>query len=856
MNPPSPRLAATLDSALRRVCATARLAAERSVDSLGLAALSAMSVRERDQRLAAQFELSRRQAGFCQAFDAALERRLALERERLDGSRPAATTAWQSLSLVDDRQVEAQVEADRFGLNLQHQCEWELRELDAYIGPLLGLTRPDGQRNPLRPEAIGLAMMEGVDALTDQADIRKLLAAEIGRTLATLMRQTYADIVADLRRDGVQPLGLALRGTGAGDTANSRAGRFDGRDSRAGGLPHDSRHGPTTGASGPQGLSTGHGGTTTSGSSSRHGSGGLGGAPGRSGHGSGHCGLGGHSGVHPNGGRDHGGGGAGRAGAASSHPDGPTPDVLDAHLSNLIHRLAQLGPETGGGRTDFGTTGDAAHLGSATTPGGAGLRNLIVAHRDELRQAATGTLDHMVIDVVGSLFDQVLSDPKVPPHMARQIARLQLPVLRVALADVTFFSSRRHPVRRFINRIASLACAFDDVSEGSGRRLLSLVRDLVQEIVQGDFDQMALYERKLDELEAFVAEAAREDIRGDDGSDPGELLAQRERELLQQQRYMQQLQAALTAVDVQDFLRDFIAQVWSQAMVQAKREHGEDAALTQRLRHAGRELVMSVQPKGTPAERKAFLLRLPQLMKDLNDGMSLIGWPESARKQFFARLLPAHAESLKGQSLRTLDHNLLVKQLDAILAAPVPEPGAPPAGALLPTLDDVVAAPDLGLSEAQAQAVGLVRETAVDWNGQVDIDLSDEPELSEVDIHIDGLPVPNAADRAEPTRGAALAEHVQLGLAYQMHLESEWQKVRLTYVSPGRAFFIFSGGRKHQKTISLTARMLKRLCESGRMRAFESAYLLERATARARKQLAAMTPPPGRAGTVGAALRH
>ena len=45
-------------------------------------------------------------------------------------------------------------------------------------------------------------------------------------------------------------------------------------------------------------------------------------------------------------------------------------------------------------------------------------------HRDELRQLATGRLDHMVIDVVSSLFDQILSDPKVPPQMARQIARL------------------------------------------------------------------------------------------------------------------------------------------------------------------------------------------------------------------------------------------------------------------------------------------------------------------------------------------------------------------------------------------------------------------------------------------------
>jgi F-type H+-transporting ATPase subunit gamma len=52
--------------------------------------------------------------------------------------------------------------------------------------------------------------------------------------------------------------------------------------------------------------------------------------------------------------------------------------------------------------------------------------------------------------------------------MARMLARLQLPVLRAALGDTSFFSKRSHPVRRFINRLASLACAFDDFAQDPG----------------------------------------------------------------------------------------------------------------------------------------------------------------------------------------------------------------------------------------------------------------------------------------------------------------------------------------------------------------------------------------------------
>jgi hypothetical protein len=59
---------------------------------------------------------------------------------------------------------------------------------------------------------------------------------------------------------------------------------------------------------------------------------------------------------------------------------------------------------------------------------------------------------------------------------------------------------------------------------------------------------------------------------------------------------------------------------------------------------------MSVQPKPTPAQRKAFLAELPKLMQDLNEGMNLIGWPEAQRRAFFGQLMPAHAEALKSQA--------------------------------------------------------------------------------------------------------------------------------------------------------------------------------------------------------------
>jgi hypothetical protein len=499
--------------------------------------------------------------------------------------------------------------------------------------------------------------------------------------------------------------------------------------------------------------------------------------------------------------------------------------------------------------------------------------NLIRAHREELLQASSGKLDHMVIDVVGSLFDQILSDSRVPPQMARQIARLQLPVLRVALADQTFFSTRRHPVRRFINRIASLACAFEEFEEGPGRQFLGRVSQLVQEIVEGDFDQVELYTQKLQDLERFIQEQT-EHVVAQSGA--ASTLASKESELRIQQRYMLQLQGALTPLELPSYLSEFLSQVWSQALVIALRQDGPESDRTKRFRRVGRDVVMSIQPKGSPAMRKRFLMQLPPLMKDLNEGMQLIGWPEAAQREFFGKLLPAHAESLKGSPMTELAHNLMVKQLEGIFAMPIP--GTESISPLEPVPDVPEEVIERRFTPEEAQKVGLVQESTVDWSGGVDIEvggeepagetgsgtttasgaltdsqravltdsqravLSDSQRATLTDSQRGALAATSTegGEPAEPSRGPALMDHIKVGFAYQMLLKDEWQKVRLAHVSTGRAFFVFTRAPKHQETISMTSRMLARMCETGRMRAVESAYLMERATRRARKQLAEM----------------
>jgi hypothetical protein len=791
---PVHRLPAALEAAVQRIKLAARGAVERTVESLGLAALASSNAFQRDSMLAAQFELNRKSAAFILAFNDAFDQRVLRELSpHADAAGGGTPLSWDALSLVEDREVEMQVAADRFALEYASACEWELRELDGYVAAMLG-----DARNPLRPELVGHAMMRGIESASERPEVRKVLGTEYGRSLGGLLRGTYQDIIADLRRAGVQPAGLSVRMT------PSRA---------AGGVGADSTARP---ASPLADESSGHGAPPRSvagGFDSRH--------SGRSAHG--------------------GFAATGQGRRSSGHSSTPSLGFVDPGLMALMRRLAHADfgapASAGAGQASHwdGAEGDAA--GSMPMP-----PNLIRAHREELRQAATGSLDHMVIDVIGSLFEQILSDPKVAPQMARQIGRLQLPVLRAALGDPSFFSSRRHPVRRFVNRIASLGAAFEDYSDDAARGFLNKVRQLVEQVVEGDFDQIGVYEQQLAELENFVTEQARRDVDAD--GDATRLLSAKEDELRLRALYAQQLQGDLQGLTAPPFVREFIGQVWSQVLVRSADKHGADSERTRRLRLAGRELFMSVQPKASAAQRKTFLAELPKLMQELNEGMELIAFPAEARRAFFGQLLPAHAESLKAQTVSMLDYNLLARRVDGALDRPLPSAAeVKNAPVALPVLTDAVPVPSFSADEAQR--IGLVDESAVDWDGRLDIDLSTGAGAPASDPSTDSL-LPGAtapsADPPEPTHGRSLADHVQIGFVYQMHLGGDWQKVRLSHVSPGRSFFVFTHGKKHRETVSMTQRMLVRLCEAGRLRTFENGYLLERATERARRQLAGLRP--------------
>ena len=617
-----PRLASVLQAAAGRIQAAIAAAVDKAAVQLAPLALSATSGTVRMELMDAERELRTKSGRILQGFQKNFQTQI----EKAIATKATATTSgmgeldWDALSLVGDDEVERGVMADRLGQTLVPDCDEHLKVIYAQFSTLMGEDHVV-ERNPLNPQSVAKALLSSLaDAECPQGAIQTL-TTHVGRLLGAELNGAYGIVVQEMRQQGIEPRGIVLarpRPTGGSGHAPFSASTSEpGEFASTSGQPLPSQAGGFPGAQGMVGAASfaqieAHQRAAQALSNM----------------------FGVAMPTSP----------AGLEGSFMPVPGGQGPlsqaaaQAARTDFQQLLRKLAVQTlpmPALGEGLVAAGT--DTAPMGLIDSASAQGVAdgnfagplmavNLIRAHRDELLRASGGApIDQIVIDIVAALFDQVLSDPKVAPEMARQIARLQMPVLRVALGDISFFSSRKHPVRRFVNRIATLSGTIDEQDASACQGSLSRVTQLVDSIVEGDFDSPALYEGKLAELECFIEQTTSRDAA--EQAAVAELLNGKEADLRVQQRYMQILKRELADVEIPEFLRDFLTQIWSQVQVMTAARHGADSAMAQRMKKAGHDLALSVQPKGQPQLRKSFLLGLPQLMRDLNDGLGMIQWP-------------------------------------------------------------------------------------------------------------------------------------------------------------------------------------------------------------------------------------
>ncbi len=248
--------------------------------------------------------------------------------------------------------------------------------------------------------------------------------------------------------------------------------------------------------------------------------------------------------------------------------------------------------------------------------------------KQALKQAAETPVERATIEIVALLFQSILTEERIPAAVRVWFARLQMPVLRVAISEPDFFATTDHPARRLIDRMGACVMGFDAAAH-AGDLLEKEIKRVVQVVEAYPDTGRRVFQTVLTEFEKFLENYFRNE---NEASRKGVSLAQQveQRETLAIQ-YTIELRKMLNEVPVQEGVREFLFQVWADVLAMTAVKAGRNSEETRTMKKAAADLIWSASAKVSREERAEVIRRLPPLLKLLRDGMQNAGL--SAQKQ-------------------------------------------------------------------------------------------------------------------------------------------------------------------------------------------------------------------------------
>ncbi|WXL25068.1 DUF1631 domain-containing protein [Ectopseudomonas mendocina] len=256
-----------------------------------------------------------------------------------------------------------------------------------------------------------------------------------------------------------------------------------------------------------------------------------------------------------------------------------------------------------------------------------------------------GEMDEDVINLVSMLFEFILDDRTLPDSLKALIGRLQIPMLKVAVIDKSFFSRGSHPARRLLNEIAAAALGWSDQAEAQRDTLFQKIEQVVQRLLNDFTDDPQIFADLLADFTAFMGDERRR----------SELLEQRTRDAeegsakaaLARQAVEQALNDRLLGRTLPEVVVRLLQDAWSNVLMLTCLKHGEASAEWQAVLNSMDDLIWSVEPHDQPEDRERLLKLLPVLLKTLRQGLEDCAYDPFASETFFVQLEPLHLQALQ-----------------------------------------------------------------------------------------------------------------------------------------------------------------------------------------------------------------
>ncbi|MEP7154827.1 MAG: DUF1631 domain-containing protein [Betaproteobacteria bacterium] len=543
------------------------------------------------------------------------------------------------LSLVEDYDLEQKLAVTDIAKRMSDKCDDELRTLSQRMGFLLSEPELKDEANPIAPDTIIKALKIACDQMTSgyqtKLTVMRMVEQHMAKDMLSLyhdinshlvarkilpqIRPTYRKAPGSVARKGADAApAAATHGPAAADTgattgafANPATDIFAAlQQLLAGGNMFDTAHSAGSASPPAYGVNTGSFAPAPPSSANT---------------------------------------GAATADALRRIAEGENSVSSAGLVSALTQMQQQLLSATGG----FSASAAIKEFIPGETPVAA--LNMLREIKTQSMVETSSPIDVMTIDIVAMLFDYVFDDKAIPDAIKGLIARLQIPALKVALLDRSFFSRKTHPARKLLDALADASVCFAGTAtrEDPLYRMIEITVDRVHNEFETDIQ---IFTDVLVDFESFLAK--RETANAEFVEQSARVVHEREKREMARLIASDETDRRIAIADLPPPVTAILKGPWARVLERIYlREGGRHAGFVQALETAD-DLIWSVTPKANAEERKRLVGMLPRLLKHLQYGMEIAAVEADDRARFFATLVDCHAAAVKaglrGESVAAL----------------------------------------------------------------------------------------------------------------------------------------------------------------------------------------------------------
>lgn len=399
-----------------------------------------------------------------------------------------------------------------------------------------------------------------------------------------------------------------------------------------------------------------------------------------------------------------------------------------------------------------------------------------------LKDAAGSSAEKATIEIVALMFQSILAEDRIPPVIRVWFARLQMPVLRVAIAEPEFFSSLQHPARRLIDRMGACALGFDVTL--SGGAMEAEVKRIVQVIEQYPETGRRVFQLVYDEFEKFISKFLSEQGSTARVVSVAQQLEQKETMAIQ---YTIEMRKMLNDMPVRDEIREFLFKTWAEVLAISAIKNGSQHEQTLTFKRACSDLVWAASAKPNREDRARVIAELPKLLALLRSGMSLLGLDGAAQDAHLKAISDTLADAFMSKTPA-----ISMEQVQAMAQR-------------LSNLEDYLSDEDVGDLPLDAEA--LITMLGLD--------------AGTIEVITDGGSQPTEAMRA-------WAQELQLGDWFSLDHNGHLYQVQFAWCSGKKQLHLFAA--LDGRTFLLQARRLAAYLQAGLLLPTEEESLTVRAT--------------------------